>query len=104
MWFLYLSAWARSGLISDIGIGELIEVDVDHLNICKPEKKDSFLYKRSLQFIQEALQSYFSQWLKYMSTKTMMQPTVYLKYGTPLTAPHHQTQKDTLPPLLIVTH
>ncbi|XP_072218553.1 protein SERAC1 isoform X2 [Leuresthes tenuis] len=46
---------------ADIGIGELIEVDVDHLNICKPEKKDSFLYKRSLQFIQEALQSYFSQ-------------------------------------------
>uniref|UniRef100_A0A671V946 Protein SERAC1 n=1 Tax=Sparus aurata TaxID=8175 RepID=A0A671V946_SPAAU len=40
------------------GIGELIEVDVDHLNICKPEKKDSFLYKRSLQFIVEALQSY----------------------------------------------
>ncbi|KAM8725672.1 protein SERAC1 isoform 1-T2 [Acanthopagrus schlegelii] len=39
-------------------IGELIEVDVDHLNICKPEKKDSFLYKRSLQFIVEALQSY----------------------------------------------
>uniref|UniRef100_A0A671V7D3 Protein SERAC1 n=1 Tax=Sparus aurata TaxID=8175 RepID=A0A671V7D3_SPAAU len=35
------------------GIGELIEVDVDHLNICKPEKKDSFLYKRSLQFIVE---------------------------------------------------
>lgn len=44
--------------LSDLGIGELIEVDVDHLNICKPEKKDSFLYKRSLQFIQEALQSF----------------------------------------------
>ncbi|KAF3849915.1 hypothetical protein F7725_019634 [Dissostichus mawsoni] len=44
----------------DLGIGELIEVDVDHLNICKPEKKDSFLYKRSLQFILEALQSYIS--------------------------------------------
>ncbi|KAM9840051.1 protein SERAC1 isoform 1-T1 [Aulostomus maculatus] len=26
-----------------LGIGELIEVDVDHLNICKPEKKNSFL-------------------------------------------------------------
>uniref|UniRef100_A0A3B3DCJ4 Protein SERAC1 n=1 Tax=Oryzias melastigma TaxID=30732 RepID=A0A3B3DCJ4_ORYME len=37
---------------SALGIGELIEVNVDHLNICKPEKKDSFLYKRSLQFIQ----------------------------------------------------
>ncbi|KAM4633080.1 protein SERAC1 [Polymixia lowei] len=45
---------------ADLGIGDLIEVNVDHLNICKPEKKDSFLYKRSLQFIQEALQSYIS--------------------------------------------
>uniref|UniRef100_A0AAQ5YBS6 Protein SERAC1 n=1 Tax=Amphiprion ocellaris TaxID=80972 RepID=A0AAQ5YBS6_AMPOC len=45
---------------ANLGIGELIEVDVDHLNICKPEKKDSFLYKRSLQFIQEALKSYIS--------------------------------------------
>ncbi|KAM3602899.1 uncharacterized protein V6R79_013118 [Siganus canaliculatus] len=45
---------------ANLGIGELIEVDVDHLNICKPEKKDSFLYKRSLQFIQEALQSFIS--------------------------------------------
>ncbi|XP_003971813.1 protein SERAC1 isoform X1 [Takifugu rubripes] len=45
---------------ANLGIGELIEVDVDHLNICKPEKKDSFLYKRSLQFIQEVLQSYIS--------------------------------------------
>ncbi|XP_008310916.1 protein SERAC1 [Cynoglossus semilaevis] len=43
---------------ADLGIGEIIKVDVDHLNICKPEKKNSFLYKRSLQFIQEALQSY----------------------------------------------
>ncbi|XP_042565876.1 protein SERAC1 isoform X2 [Clupea harengus] len=40
---------------ADLGIGELIQVDVDHLNICKPEKKDSFLYRRSLQFIQDAL-------------------------------------------------
>lgn len=45
---------------ADLGIGELIEVDVDHLNICKPEKKDSFLYRRSLQFIQEALHKYIS--------------------------------------------
>ncbi|XP_068580786.1 protein SERAC1 [Cebidichthys violaceus] len=45
---------------ANLGIGELIEVDTDHLNICKPEKKDSFLYKRSLQFILEALQSYIS--------------------------------------------
>lgn len=42
-------------LPSDLGIGDLIQVNVDHLNICKPENKDSFLYKRSLQFIQDAL-------------------------------------------------
>ncbi|XP_030628325.1 protein SERAC1 [Chanos chanos] len=40
---------------ADLGIGDLIQVDVDHLNICKPEKKDSFLYKSSLQFIRDAL-------------------------------------------------
>uniref|UniRef100_A0A672R0H9 Protein SERAC1 n=1 Tax=Sinocyclocheilus grahami TaxID=75366 RepID=A0A672R0H9_SINGR len=40
---------------ADLCIGDLIQVDVDHLNICKPEKKDSFLYKRTLQFIQDAL-------------------------------------------------
>ncbi|XP_068198497.1 protein SERAC1 [Antennarius striatus] len=45
---------------ANLGIGELIEVDVDHLNICKPEKKNSFLYKRSLQFICEALKSFIS--------------------------------------------
>uniref|UniRef100_A0A8C7VTE8 Protein SERAC1 n=1 Tax=Oncorhynchus mykiss TaxID=8022 RepID=A0A8C7VTE8_ONCMY len=45
---------------ADLGIGDLVQVDVDHLNICKPEKKDSFLYKRSLQFIQDALKGYTS--------------------------------------------
>ncbi|KAK2864338.1 hypothetical protein Q7C36_003492 [Tachysurus vachellii] len=40
---------------ADLGLGDLIEVPVDHLNICKPEKKDTFLYRRSLQFIQDAL-------------------------------------------------
>lgn len=54
------SSYFAPALVLDLGIGELIEVDVDHLNICKPEKKDSFLYKRSLQFILEALQSYIS--------------------------------------------
>lgn len=73
--------WLCLGLVSDLGIGELIEVDVDHLSICKPEKKDSFLYKRSLQFIQEALQSYISHWLKHMNTNTLKQPTDYLKRG-----------------------
>ncbi|XP_043075119.1 protein SERAC1 isoform X1 [Puntigrus tetrazona] len=40
---------------ADLGIGDLIQVDVDHLNICKPERKDSFLYRHTLQFIQNAL-------------------------------------------------
>uniref|UniRef100_A0AAY5EWT6 Protein SERAC1 n=1 Tax=Electrophorus electricus TaxID=8005 RepID=A0AAY5EWT6_ELEEL len=45
---------------ADLGIGDLIEVAVDHLNICKPEKKDSFLYRRSLQFIQDAIGAHIS--------------------------------------------
>ncbi|XP_036269361.1 protein SERAC1 isoform X3 [Pipistrellus kuhlii] len=40
---------------ADLGIGDLIPVDVNHLNICKPKKKDAFLYQRTLQFIREAL-------------------------------------------------
>uniref|UniRef100_A0A8I5U5G4 Protein SERAC1 n=1 Tax=Pongo abelii TaxID=9601 RepID=A0A8I5U5G4_PONAB len=42
-------------LSKDLGIGDLIPVDVNHLNICKPKKKDAFLYQRTLQFIREAL-------------------------------------------------
>ncbi|XP_069463975.1 protein SERAC1 isoform X2 [Ambystoma mexicanum] len=38
-----------------LGTGELIPVDVNHLNICKPKRKDSFIYKRTLHFIQDAL-------------------------------------------------
>lgn len=60
MFFLSLLPIGYFMCVADLGIGELIEVDVDHLSICKPEKKDSFLYKRSLQFIQEVLQSYIS--------------------------------------------
>uniref|UniRef100_A0A8C4X470 Protein SERAC1 n=1 Tax=Erpetoichthys calabaricus TaxID=27687 RepID=A0A8C4X470_ERPCA len=45
---------------ADLGYGDLIQVDVDHLNICKPQNKDSFLYKRSLQFIRDALASELS--------------------------------------------
>ncbi|KAJ8270590.1 hypothetical protein GJAV_G00116830 [Gymnothorax javanicus] len=44
---------------ADLGIGDFIPVEVNHLNICKPEKKDSFLYKRSLQFIQDTLGAQF---------------------------------------------
>ncbi|XP_020842345.1 protein SERAC1 isoform X2 [Phascolarctos cinereus] len=40
---------------ADLGIGDLIPVAVNHLNICKPKKKDTFLYQRTLQFIRETL-------------------------------------------------
>ncbi|KAM9234810.1 protein SERAC1 isoform 1-T1 [Dugong dugon] len=40
---------------ADLGIGELIPVDVNHLNICKPKTKDAFLYQRTLRFIHETL-------------------------------------------------
>ncbi|XP_045400595.1 protein SERAC1 isoform X3 [Lemur catta] len=40
---------------ADLGIGDLIPVDVNHLNICKPKKKDAFLYQRTLRFIRETL-------------------------------------------------
>lgn len=39
----------------ELGIGDLIPVDVNHLNICKPKKKDAFLYQRTLKFIQDVL-------------------------------------------------
>ncbi|NXW27367.1 SRAC1 protein, partial [Phaetusa simplex] len=38
-----------------LGIGDLIPVDVNHLNICKPKEKDAFLYQRTLKFIQDVL-------------------------------------------------
>ncbi|XP_044277940.1 protein SERAC1 isoform X2 [Varanus komodoensis] len=40
---------------ADLGIGELIPVEVSHLNICKPKNKDSFLYLHTLKFIQDTL-------------------------------------------------
>ncbi|XP_075780643.1 protein SERAC1 isoform X2 [Pelodiscus sinensis] len=40
---------------SNLGIGDLIPVEVNHLNTCKPKKKDTFLYQRTLKFIQDAL-------------------------------------------------
>lgn len=40
---------------ADLGIGDLIPVDVNHLNICKPKSKDSFIYQRTLKFILDAL-------------------------------------------------
>lgn len=40
---------------ADLGIGDLIPVDVNHLDICKPKTKNAFLYQRTLQFICETL-------------------------------------------------
>ncbi|XP_053566889.1 protein SERAC1 [Bombina bombina] len=40
---------------ANLGIGDLIPVEVNHLNICKPNSKDSFIYQRTLQFIRDAL-------------------------------------------------
>uniref|UniRef100_A0A670XWY4 Protein SERAC1 n=1 Tax=Pseudonaja textilis TaxID=8673 RepID=A0A670XWY4_PSETE len=40
---------------ADLGIGELIQVEVSHLNICKPKNKESFLYQQTLKFIQDSL-------------------------------------------------
>uniref|UniRef100_UPI00398EFC60 protein SERAC1 isoform X2 n=1 Tax=Pristiophorus japonicus TaxID=55135 RepID=UPI00398EFC60 len=40
---------------ADLGIGDFIPLDVNHLNICKPKSRDSFLYQQSLKFIKDAL-------------------------------------------------
>ncbi|XP_007892064.2 protein SERAC1 [Callorhinchus milii] len=40
---------------ADMGIGDFIPVEVNHLNICKPGNRNSFLYQRSLQFIRDAV-------------------------------------------------
>ncbi|KAM4694685.1 protein SERAC1 [Discoglossus pictus] len=40
---------------SCLGIGDLIPVEVNHLSICKPNNKDSFIYKRTLKFIRDVL-------------------------------------------------
>ncbi|XP_018422690.1 PREDICTED: protein SERAC1 isoform X3 [Nanorana parkeri] len=40
---------------AELGIGDLIPVEVNHLNVCKPKSKDSFIYQRTLQFIFDAL-------------------------------------------------
>ncbi len=57
--------------LSDLGIGDLIQVDADHLNICKPEKKDSFLYKRTLQFIRDALGGQRIKWTPQSKTSLL---------------------------------
>ncbi|KAG8123687.1 hypothetical protein E2320_019006 [Naja naja] len=45
----------RVGRMLNLGIGELIQVEVSHLNICKPKNKESFLYQQTLKFIQDSL-------------------------------------------------
>ncbi|XP_067845261.1 protein SERAC1 isoform X4 [Heptranchias perlo] len=40
---------------ADLGIGDFIPLEVNHLNICKPRSRDSYLYQQSLKFIKDAL-------------------------------------------------
>ncbi|XP_062912635.1 protein SERAC1 isoform X2 [Mobula hypostoma] len=40
---------------ADLGIGDFIPLDVNHLDICKPRSRDSFIYQKSLKFIKDAL-------------------------------------------------
>ncbi|XP_069788295.1 protein SERAC1 isoform X2 [Narcine bancroftii] len=40
---------------ADLGIGDFIPLDVNHLNICKPKSRDSFIYQQSLKFIKDVL-------------------------------------------------
>ncbi|XP_075718826.1 protein SERAC1 isoform X1 [Rhinoderma darwinii] len=40
---------------ADLGIGDIIPVEVNHLNICKPKSKDSLIYQHTLQFIVDSL-------------------------------------------------
>ncbi|XP_073417102.1 protein SERAC1 isoform X1 [Dendrobates tinctorius] len=42
---------------ADLGIGNIIPVQVNHLNICKPKSKDSLIYQHTLQFIIDALET-----------------------------------------------
>jgi len=49
--------------LPELGIGDLIPVDVNHLNICKPKKKDAFLYQRTLKFIQDVLAQELGDWV-----------------------------------------
>ncbi|XP_072437212.1 protein SERAC1 isoform X2 [Chiloscyllium punctatum] len=44
---------------ADLGIGDFIPLDVNHLNICKPGSRNSFLYQRSLKFIKDSLEIEF---------------------------------------------
>ncbi|XP_053316833.1 protein SERAC1 [Spea bombifrons] len=46
---------------ADLGIGDLIPVEVNHLNICKPKSRDSYIYQRTLQFISDSLKTNFEK-------------------------------------------
>jgi hypothetical protein len=40
---------------TDPGVGEFVTMPLDHINICKPDSRDSVLYQKSLAFIHKAL-------------------------------------------------
>ena len=39
----------------DPGVGEFCALPLDHINICKPDSRDSTLYQRSLAFMHRAI-------------------------------------------------
>ena len=41
--------------MTDPGVGELCTLPLDHINICKPDSRDSVLYQRSLAFVHRSI-------------------------------------------------
>ena len=41
--------------VPDPGVGEFCALPLDHINICKPDSRDSTLYQRSLAFMHRAI-------------------------------------------------
>ena len=39
----------------DPGVGEFCTLSLDHINICKPDSRDSTLYQRSLALVHRAI-------------------------------------------------
>lgn len=43
---------------ADPGVGEFFEIPLDHIDICKPVGRHSFLYRKVIEFINEALHTH----------------------------------------------
>lgn len=50
--FIY---WFCLSLFIDLGVGEFVPLDVDHVDVCKPSSQTDERYLRTLQFIREIL-------------------------------------------------